>query len=80
MRQIQEAEQLCAKEYDHVSHAWEVLVDDFGLQEITEKAHGAESRLTSLHNYLKTLSSVEKMGKDPEIKILQQQVAKLKTQ
>ena len=31
---IKEVKELCAKDYEHVSHSWEALMDDVELQEI----------------------------------------------
>ena len=80
MRQIQEAKALCAKVYEQVSQAWEALMDDVELQDITKKIHEEEVSLAGLQTSLKYLSLIEKMSKVAEHKVLQQEVTKLWTQ
>ena len=46
-------------------------MNDAELQEISKKIHATELSLTDLQHSLKTLSPIENMGKDAELKLLQ---------
>ena len=71
MRQIQEAEAPCAKDYDQVSPAWEALMDDMELQDITKRLHMVDTNMDSLQISLKALSQVKNMSKVVDLKELQ---------
>ena len=68
MRQIQEAKAPCAKSYDQVSPAWEALMDDVDLQDITKRLHMVDTNMASLRTSLKDLPQVENMSKAVDLK------------
>ena len=70
MRQIQEAKVPCAKDYDQVSPAWEALMEDVDLQDITKRLHMVYTNMASLWTSLKALPQVENMSKAIDLKEL----------
>ena len=70
MRQIQEAEVPCAKDYDQVSPTWEALMDDVELQDITKRLHMVDTNMASMRTSLKALPQVENMSKAIDLKEL----------
>ena len=54
-------------------------MDHVELQDITKIIHVEETSLVTLRTSLKSLAPVEKMSKDANIKVFQQQVSKFWT-
>ena len=55
-------------------------MDGKKLEKVTEKLHSVEANMTGLRHTFKKLPPIEKMIMDSELKTLQQQVAKPRTQ
>ena len=76
---VEEAEALCSKVVEQVSQAWEALIDDEELEQVTQQFHTTEAEFNKLQDDLKKLPMTEKMSKVVDMKKLQQQVEKLIT-
>ena len=65
---------------DHVSQAWEALIDDEQSQRIAIELTTFEANITQLRNEMKQLPLAQKMVKATEMRKLQQQMTVLRTQ
>ena len=54
-QKIEEAEAVCAKVFDQVSHAWEALIEDAKLEKVEEELHMVEAEVNQMKRSMRKL-------------------------